>query len=60
MVRKIKSHVFCIICYIKCILEIFCHSKWLECIHNTLNNCVFSEFWINQKVPQNCSLSKNG
>ena len=20
----------------------FCHSKWLECVHNTLNNCVFS------------------
>lgn len=36
----------------------FYFSKWIDCVQNTLNHCGFSEFWINQYVPENCCLSK--
>ena len=28
----------------------FFHPKWISCIENTLNICVFSEYWISQGV----------
>ena len=36
----------------------FYFSKWLDCVHNILNNCGFSDFRINQFVPEKYSLSK--
>lgn len=36
----------------------FYSSKWLVCVQNTLNNCGFSEYWIQQNAPENCCLAK--
>ena len=36
----------------------FYFSKWLDCVQNTLNSCGFSEYWIHQKVPENCGFAK--
>lgn len=33
-------------------------SKWLKSIENTLNLCGYSEYWLNQTVPEQCCLSR--
>ena len=36
----------------------FYFSKWLDGVQITLNNCVFSEYWIHLNVPEKYCLSK--
>ena len=53
-----KTFLLCFTsCCITCMLNSFSHPKWISCIENTLNICVFSEYWISQGVPKNVSLS---
>lgn len=33
-------------------------SKWIDCVERTLNNCGYSEYWLNHHVPENCGLSR--